>query len=225
MIFVNLTRGYKVCEMTEQSGLIKKTLKRTIPLELRSYLTRRPSTGMDQATWDKEYAAGEWSKLGSLDEMPRYALVAGYIRTFSPAASVLDVGCGEGNLSRWLFESGNRPYMGVDVSRIAINEARARSSSEARFEVADAATFDPREQFDIIVLNEVLYYMAEPETVVERYEGFLKPGGVLIISMYRVAESICAWRRCASRLEVMHSVLLRGSNAAEWNVWLCRPRS
>ena len=128
MIFANLALGCKVCEMTEQSGLIKKTLKRTIPLELRSYLTRRPSTSMDQATWDKEYAAGEWSKLGNLDEMPRYALVAGYIRTFSPAANVLDVGCGEGNLSRWLFESGCRPYMGVDVSRIAINEARARSS-------------------------------------------------------------------------------------------------
>jgi 2-polyprenyl-3-methyl-5-hydroxy-6-metoxy-1,4-benzoquinol methylase len=211
--------------MTEQSGLIKKTLKRTIPLELRSYLTRRPSTSMDQATWDREYAAGEWSKLGNLDEVPRYALVAGYIRTLGPAASVLDVGCGEGNLSHWLFESGKRRYMGVDVSRVAVLEARAHSSSEARFEIADAATFDPGEQFDIIVLNEVLYYMAEPEVVLERYEAFLRPEGRLIISMYRVPESICAWRRCASRLEVQHSVLLRGSNATEWNIWLCRPKA
>ena len=117
--------------MTEQSGLIKKTLRRTIPLELRSYLTRRPSTTIDQATWDREYAAGEWSKLGKLDEMPRYALVSGYIRTIGAAASVLDVGCGEGNLSHWLFESGDRHYMGVDVSRIAILEARARSSKRS----------------------------------------------------------------------------------------------
>lgn len=211
--------------MTEQSGLIKKTLRRTIPLELRSYLTRRPSTTIDQATWDREYAAGEWSKLGKLDEMPRYALVSGYIRTIGAAASVLDVGCGEGNLSHWLFESGDRHYMGVDVSRIAILEARARSSNEARFEVADAATFDPGERFDIIVLNEVLYYMAEPEAVLERYESFLAPGGVLIISMYRVPESLCAWRRCAPRLEVLDSVLLRGSKSTEWNIWLCKPKS
>ena len=197
--------------MTEQSGLIKKTLRRTIPLELRSYLTRRPSTTIDQATWDREYAAGEWSRLGKLDEMPRYALVSGYIRTIGATASVLDVGCGEGNLSHWLFESGNRRYMGVDVSRIAILEARARSSNDARFEVADAATFDPGEQFDIIVLNEVLYYMPEPEAVLERYASFLAPGGVLIISMYRVPESLCAWRRCAPQLEVLDSVLLRGS--------------
>jgi len=193
--------------MTEQSGLIKKTLRRTIPLELRSYLTRRPSTTIDQATWDREYAAGEWSKLGKLDEMPRYALVSGYIRTIGATASVLDVGCGEGNLSRWLFESGNRRYMGVDVSRIAILEARAHSSNEAQFEVADAATFDPGEQFDVIVLNEVLYYMAEPEAVLARYESFLAPGGVLIISMYRVPESLCTaarspGQRFASRLQV-----------------------
>jgi 2-polyprenyl-3-methyl-5-hydroxy-6-metoxy-1,4-benzoquinol methylase len=211
--------------MTEQSGLIKKTLRRTIPLELRSYLTRRPSTTIDQATWDREYAAGEWSKLGKLDEMPRYALVSGYIRTIGATASVLDVGCGEGNLSRWLFESGNRRYMGVDVSRIAILEARAHSSNEAQFEVADAATFDPGEQFDVIVLNEVLYYMAEPEAVLARYESFLAPGGVLIISMYRVPESLCAWRRCAPQLEVLDSVLLRGSKSTEWNIWLCRPKA
>jgi 2-polyprenyl-3-methyl-5-hydroxy-6-metoxy-1,4-benzoquinol methylase len=211
--------------MTEQSGLIKKTLRRTIPLELRSYLTRRPSTTIDQATWDREYAAGEWSKLGKLDEMPRYALVSGYIRTIGATASVLDVGCGEGNLSHWLFESGNRRYMGVDVSRIAILEARARSSNDARFEVADAATFDPGEQFDIIVLNEVLYYMPEPEAVLERYASFLAPDGVLIISMYRVPESLCAWRRCAPRLEVLDSVLLRGSKSTEWNIWLCRPKT
>jgi 2-polyprenyl-3-methyl-5-hydroxy-6-metoxy-1,4-benzoquinol methylase len=211
--------------MTEQSGLIKKTLRRTIPLELRSYLTRRPSTTIDHATWDREYAAGEWSKLGKLDEMPRYALVSGYIRTIGATASVLDVGCGEGNVSRWLFESGNRRYLGVDVSRIAILEARAHSSNEAQFEVADAATFDPGEQFDIIVLNEVLYYMAEPEAVLERYASFLAPDGVLIISMYRVPESLCAWRRCAPRLEVLDSVLLRGSKSTEWNIWLCRPKT
>jgi 2-polyprenyl-3-methyl-5-hydroxy-6-metoxy-1,4-benzoquinol methylase len=211
--------------MTEQSGLIKKTLRRTIPLELRSYLTRRPSTTIDQATWDREYAAGEWSKLGKLDEMPRYALVSGYIRTIGATASVLDVGCGEGNLSHWLFESGKRRYVGVDVSRIAILEARARSSNEARFEAADAATFDPGEQFDIIVLNEVLYYMPEPEAVLDRYASFLAPGGVLIISMYRVPESLCAWRRCAPQLEILDSVLLRGSKSTEWNIWLCRPKT
>jgi SAM-dependent methyltransferase len=112
--------------MTPQSGLIRTILRRAIPLELRSYLTQRPSIGIDRATWDREYAAGEWSKLGKLDEMPRYALIAGCSRTIGPAASVLDIGCGEGHLASWLFEDGKRRYLGIDVFSVAIQGARAR---------------------------------------------------------------------------------------------------
>ena len=209
--------------MTTASKLIRNTLTRTIPLELRSYLTPRPSTGVDRATWDREYAAGEWSKLGNLDEMPRYAMIAGYARAIGSAASVLDVGCGEGYLARWLFEAGTRRYTGIDVSRVAIDKAQTSAPSEARFEVADAVTFDPGERFDMIVLNEVLYYMDRPEEVLDRYAGFLTPDGYLVISMYRVPESLHAWRRCVPQLEVLDNVWLKGTKA-EWNVWLCRPK-
>jgi 2-polyprenyl-3-methyl-5-hydroxy-6-metoxy-1,4-benzoquinol methylase len=210
--------------MSLESGSIRKVLRRTIPVEVRSYLTQGGPTGIDQATWDREYAAGEWAKLGKLDEMPRYALVAGYSRTIGSNASVLDVGCGEGHLANWLFQDGKRRYVGIDLSSVAIQQARARVSPEARFEVADATTFDPGDRFDIIVLNEVLYYMDQPEQVVERYEDFLNPGGVFIISMFRVPEALRAWRRFAFRLEVLDKVWLRGFSGTEWNVWLCRPR-
>jgi SAM-dependent methyltransferase len=216
--------------MPPESGPVRRLLRRTIPVELRSYVTRGGPTGIDQATWDREYATGEWAKLGDPAEMPRYAMIAGYSRTLDPAASVVDIGCGEGHLARavsqllwshkgreewfslgenherrrgfglhqlrncfsWLFQDGTRRYVGVDVSNVAIQQARARASIEARFEVADATTFDPGEPFDIIVLNEVLYYMDEPERVVEHYEHFLAPDGVLIISMHRVPESLRA---------------------------------
>jgi 2-polyprenyl-3-methyl-5-hydroxy-6-metoxy-1,4-benzoquinol methylase len=210
--------------MSLESGSLRRFLRRTIPVEARSYLRRGGPTDIDQATWDREYAAGEWTKLGKLDEMPRYALVAGYSRTMGSTASVLDVGCGEGRLATWLFQDGQRRYVGVDLSSVAIQQARALVSSEARFEVADATTFDPGDQFDIIVLNEILYYVERPELLLERYEGFLTSRGVFIISMFRVPEALRAWRRVASRLEVLDKVWLRGSRGIEWNVWLCRPR-
>ena len=209
--------------MTETRGHIKKILKRTLPLELQSYLTRRPSVGIDRASWDREYAAGEWSKLGNLDEMPRYALIAGYTRNIGSGASVLDVGCGEGHLASWLLEDGKRRYFGIDLSSVAIQKARGRASNGARFEVADAGTFYTEERFDIIVLNEVLYYIEQPEQALERYTDLLAPGGVLIISMYRVPESISVWRRVVSQVDVIDKVWLRGSSRTEWDVWLCRP--
>jgi 2-polyprenyl-3-methyl-5-hydroxy-6-metoxy-1,4-benzoquinol methylase len=201
----------------------RELLRRTIPVEVRSYLTRGGPTGIDRTTWDQEYATGQWAKLGDFAEMPRYALIAGYTRSIGSSASVLDVGCGEGHLSTWLCEDTERRYLGIDLSSVAVEQARERAPHGARFEAADAATFDPHETFDIIVLNEMLYYMDEPEQVVERYGRFLAPGGALIISMFRVPESLRAWRRCASRLEVLDQVLLKGSKGTEWNVWLCKP--
>ena len=49
-----------------------------------------------------------------------------------------------------------------------------------------------------------LFYLPEPELVLARYERFLEPGGVFIISMWRATESLRTWRRCASRLDVLH---------------------
>jgi 2-polyprenyl-3-methyl-5-hydroxy-6-metoxy-1,4-benzoquinol methylase len=209
--------------MESLSQASRKLLRRAVPVEVRSYLTRGGPTGIDRTTWDAEYATGQWAKIGESAEMPRYALIAGYSRRFESTASVLDVGCGEGHLSSWLCQGTERRYLGIDLSSVAVEQARARAPRGARFEAADAATFDPHEPFDIIVLNEMLYYMDEPETVVERYGRFLTPGGAFIISMFRVPESLRAWRRCASRLKVLDQVLLRGSNGKEWNVSLSRP--
>jgi 2-polyprenyl-3-methyl-5-hydroxy-6-metoxy-1,4-benzoquinol methylase len=209
--------------MESLSQASRKLLRRAVPVEVRSYLTRGGPTGIDRNTWDEEYATGQWAKIGDPAEMPRYAMVAGYSRHFDPSASVLDVGCGEGHLSSWLCQDTERRYLGIDLSTVAVEQARSRAPRGARFEAADAATFDPRESFDIIVLNEMLYYMDEPEVVVERYGRFLAPGGALIISMFRVPESLRAWRRCAPRLEVLDQVLLRGSKGTEWNIWLCKP--
>jgi 2-polyprenyl-3-methyl-5-hydroxy-6-metoxy-1,4-benzoquinol methylase len=204
---------------------IGRILELIIPLELRSYLIRRRPTGLDQASWDQEYATGQWARLSMLAEMPRYAIIAGYSRTISSDASVLDIGCGAGHLLDWIYHDGNRRYVGIDVSSVAIQQACERTSSrQARFEVADAATFDPGDRFDIIVFNEMLYYIEHPELVLERYESFMAPGGVLIISMWRSTESLRTWRRCAARLEVLDEVRLRSANATEWHVWLCRPK-
>jgi SAM-dependent methyltransferase len=197
--------------------------RRVIPLELRSLLIWRRPTGIDRATWDREYASGQWSRLSDLAETHRYAIIAGYSRMFGSAASVLDIGCGPGLLVDWLCQDSKRRYVGIDVSSVAIRQARERVSDQARFEVADAATFDPGARFDMIVLNEMLYYMERPELVLERYGDFLAPGGVLVISMWRSTDSLRTWRRCADRLEVLDEVRLRAANATEWHVWLCRP--
>jgi 2-polyprenyl-3-methyl-5-hydroxy-6-metoxy-1,4-benzoquinol methylase len=204
--------------------VVSKALRHPAIVEPASYLIRRRGpTGIGQATWDREYKTGQWDYLGGRAEMPRYAIIAGYCRFIASTASLLDIGCGNGLLSTWICRDRNHRYVGIDISNAAIRQARERRVNQARFEVADAAIFDPGDQFDVIVFNEMLYYMASPESVLEHYEGFLRSGGVFIISMWRTTTSLQTWRRCASRLKLIDEVRVRSANTNEWDVRLCRP--
>jgi SAM-dependent methyltransferase len=180
---------------------------------------------MDREAWDRTYATGRWDYLGDSNEIPRFAVIAGYSRTMGCASSVLDIGCGAGHLFAWLGQDTRHRYLGIDISAVAIEQARKHAVDQARFEVADAAIFDPGARFDIIVFNEVLYYMINPHQVLDRYKDFLAPNGVFIISMWRSAGALRAWRLCASRLQVLNEVVLRSSRANEWHVRLCRPKA
>jgi 2-polyprenyl-3-methyl-5-hydroxy-6-metoxy-1,4-benzoquinol methylase len=190
-----------------------------------SYLVRRRPTEIDQATWDRDYVTGRWAYLGDLAEMSRYAAIAGYCRSISPGGSMLDIGCGDGHLFSWVCHDKIRRYVGIDLSSVAIEKAREHAVNQARFEVADAATLSPDSRFDIIVFNEMLYYMNNPEQVLARYEDFLSPNGFMIISMFRSTASLRTWRRCGARLEVLDELRIRAANANVWDIRLCRPTS
>lgn len=181
--------------------------------------------GMDQAAWNRDYAKGDWDDLGQSIDMYRYPVVAGYIQSLGPAASVLDIGCGSGILAERLCEKAPRPYLGVDISTIAIDKALARGLANARFEVADAVTFNPGRQFSAIVFNEILCYIDDPARLLTRLSASLAPGGAYVISLYRSIESMQAWRRSAPHLEVLSETRIRAFTTYEWKVRLCRPRS
>ncbi len=137
---------------------------RLLPPPVLALVPRRPPS-RPQPNWDREYQSGQWDYLDGPAEMPRYATIFGYARASNSHASVLDVGCGAGILLHWLDRDIER-YVGIDLSSTAIEQARSQHLLDsARFEVADAATFNTNDRFDIIVLNEILYYMNSPDSV------------------------------------------------------------
>lgn len=135
--------------------------------------------------WDREYASGRWSYMTDLEESPRYAVIAGFLRELTPDGHYLDVGCGEGTLFRHLGEGGGGSYLGIDVSSTALRRARQRfQEAGAGLALADAESFVVDRRFDAIVFNEVLYYLTEPLVAVRRYYDLLALGGVTIVSTY-----------------------------------------
>lgn len=168
-----------------------------------------------------ENSADGWARLRSTSEVGRYAVIQGFFQHFTPGGSVLDVGCSDGILQERL--SYGR-YTGIDLFADTIARASRKNDATTRFLQADAATYAPDEQFDAIIWNECLYYLAEPIEVIQRYRGYLRPGGVIIVSMFY---QTYATRRLFRRLRVLGEpaaeLRISTTEGAAWMVRVYRP--
>lgn len=102
-----------------------------------------------------------------------------------PGMSVLDVGCGVGDVA-FLAASLVGPegrVTGIDRAAEAVTVARERAAqAEAEnvtFEVADAATFRTSEKFDAVVGRLMLAYQPNPSAVLRHLASLVRDGGIV----------------------------------------------
>lgn len=158
--------------------------------------------------------------------------MAGYLgwhaTTTGGPASVLDIGCGTGVLRTRLGDQDVSSYVGVDLSDAAIERARQRSLADSDFVVGDAAdpamALDPA---DVVVLNEMLYYVADPDEFLERVERLVRPGGLVIVSMWRHPGDRHLWRVVDDRWDRLDRVEVCNRdnevNGRGWRIAAYRP--
>jgi SAM-dependent methyltransferase len=157
---------------------------------------------------DAQYSEGIWDRnFESPDEIPRYAIVASYIRRRATPPSVLDVGAGNGRLVADLHLGDLKAYLGTDISAEATAQARERyPHANVEFEVADFEDGPPEGEYDVIVFNDALYYARDPVAVLERYAARLTPDGALIVVMFRHRNTMVIWKQLARRFEFLNTV-------------------
>lgn len=96
-------------------------------------------------------------------------------------ASILEVGCGPGTWTSLLAQRA-RAVIAIDLSPGMLEQAmRSVPYAHVDFINADAATFDPAQQFDCAVSVRVLEYIPEWQTVVHRLGRLVKPGGRAVL--------------------------------------------
>lgn len=99
------------------------------------------------------------------------------------AATVLEIGCGEGNFGRQLKSRGAREVWGVEVAEPAAERARLVLDTVLVGDIEDLVGQLPDGYFDLVVCNDVLEHMADPYIVLERLKGKISPRGVLVSSI------------------------------------------
>jgi trans-aconitate methyltransferase len=92
-----------------------------------------------------------------------------------PFESILDLGCGTGQLTAHLAQSG-AAVQGIDADAAMIAKAQ-QNYPELPFHQADARTFQVASPIDAIFSNAVLHWVKEPNAVIQCISQALKPGG------------------------------------------------
>jgi SAM-dependent methyltransferase len=109
------------------------------------------------------------------------------------AAKTLDVGCGEGRVTRELGRRGH-DAVGVDVAPRLVELARVRDPG-GEFRVADAERlpFDDA-SFDLVVAFNVLMSVDVPARAIDEAARVLRPGGHLCASIVHPLASSGEWQ-------------------------------
>jgi len=138
--------------------------------------------------WDRQYRAGHWENLKSEEESKRYYQIIDYLKRYgSTNPSILDIGCGNGVLNERMYGFEFSYFLGVDFSKISIDQAKKKKFPNSEFKAEDVITFKPSRKFDVIVFNEAFYYIHESEknNVLDRMLSHLNNQGIIITSIYR----------------------------------------
>jgi 2-polyprenyl-3-methyl-5-hydroxy-6-metoxy-1,4-benzoquinol methylase len=179
-----------------------------------------PAPGMNTATaplsvaWDGEY------KESQIAESPRYAVIADIVNRFAEkhdrAIKVIDGGCGEGYLLRFLDRSKIR-YIGVDMDEPALSSVPLNPGDSVHMApIDDFWDFRPGAPvgIDVIVLNEVLYYLDDPVACMNRYMPIVENGGLMVISIHLKPLR----DELKSRLGSLRSGIARTTNNQTWTM-------
>jgi SAM-dependent methyltransferase len=110
-------------------------------------------------------------------------------------ASLLDMGCGFGDLLAYLNTRGVRPlYTGVDACPPMIERCRRRfAQSDARFVTADAMSYEPEAPFDYVVASGIFGYEAKGA------RGRVQPTLERLFAMCRIGMGVNFLSACAAQ--------------------------
>jgi SAM-dependent methyltransferase len=115
----------------------------------------------------------------------RAGLVAELLSDLS-GGKVLDLGCGDGSISKPLLAAGNDVTF-VDVSAAMLARARQAAvppdGGRAEYVQSDILTWEPKSQYDAVLCIGVLAHVASPERALEQVAKSTRVGGRCVVQI------------------------------------------
>ena len=137
----------------------------------------------------------KWALLGKDEGMERghaasvKAMLELALPKLNPNFSAIDLGCGNGWVTRMLTELGANHSEGVDGSNEMIKKANSRDSSH-KYSLGMLPEWKPDRKFDLVHTMEFLYYLDDPAGMISIiHDEWLESDGILIAGVDHYAEN------------------------------------
>ena len=172
-------------------------------------------------TWDGMYRDKEPDRYKNLEQFARYAVIEGYCKSLPRPFSLLEVGCGAGILLSRLDPALIADYVGLDVSSLALDQARITYPNGTYVHSYAEAFSSEANRFDVIIFNESIYFLNNLVAQFNRYLSFLTPGGHAIVSITDlVPDPQRLFERAFSRHIVSQTIVTDTRSTKAWSVYL-----
>lgn len=132
---------------------------------------------MSAAARDQHWDPARYRKSGGF--VPELGLPVVDLLDPQPGERILDLGCGDGVLTRAIADLG-ADVVGLDRSVAQVAAARDLGLAVA---VADGAALPVRQAFDAVFSNAALHWMRNPAAVIAGVQRALRPGGRFVGEM------------------------------------------
>jgi 2-polyprenyl-3-methyl-5-hydroxy-6-metoxy-1,4-benzoquinol methylase len=190
---------------------------------LHSYIFRHFGYGCNvrKDVWEREYNSNHWNYLEGEAEQGRYLAIINFYRQHSPSGEILDIGCGEGVLYKYLKSAINLPvelYTGIDISETAIATA-LNHYPNANFTHLDYDKNKLSKKFNVVIFNETLYYFNRPVNTLKKcFRSNLKENGYVIVSLYNGDANPVIWKQIEKRFKVVDAKQIINEKNYQWHV-------
>lgn len=180
---------------------------------------RRKILRNNQDRWNYKYAKGDWEGLKNPVLNNRLEPAIHFLQTLKPNATILEIGCGEGVFQQMLDKQNYTYFEGTDISDWAIEKAQQYADEKTVFYAGDMEVYTPHKpKFDAIVITDSVYYSKKPLQLLKRYENYLNPDGLFIITMNNYKHSERVW----SEISQGYHQLKEQAVTNQFGTWVCR---
>lgn len=151
---------------------------------------RKMDTFNRKAHWEQIYSTKQLNEVSWYQPIPETSLA--YLKEFNIPlhARIIDMGGGDSFWVDHLLELGYQDITVLDISAHAIDRAKARLGTKAgmvKWIIADAAHFQPPEQYDFWHDRAAFHFLTEEEDIqkyrVALHQG-LSPEGIAVIGTF-----------------------------------------